>query len=148
MLPFSASCRSLISKAFAPDNIFGMHSRLAYVPAHSWNDANRGGRTSTHDPRLLTAQQPSRHEQVPAGDIEDQASGPRQVGRRILACRLFAQIESGPVGDAMSPIRSSEFASGAYRPLISPDSFRSGLVSDWKECGDDETRTRDLCRDS
>jgi hypothetical protein len=104
--------------------------RLAYVPAHSWNDASRDGRTSTHDPRLLTAQQPSRHEQVPAGDIEDQASGARQVGRRILACGLFAQIQSGPVGDAMPPIRSSEFASGAYRPLISPDSFRSGLVSD------------------
>jgi hypothetical protein len=29
------------------------------------------GRTSTHNPRLLAAQQPSCHEQVPAGDLLD-----------------------------------------------------------------------------
>ena len=32
MLPFSASCRSLISKAFAPDNIFGRHRLLRCHP--------------------------------------------------------------------------------------------------------------------
>src|SRR5216683_395876 len=103
---------------------------LAYVPAHSRNDASGDGRTPTHDPRLLAAQQPPRHEQVPAGDIEDQASGTRQVGRRLLACRLATQIEPGPIGDAKQRIRNLEFASCAYRPLISPDPFGSGLVSD------------------
>jgi LysR family transcriptional regulator for bpeEF and oprC len=36
------------------------------TPAKS---ASGFGRTSAHDPRLLAAQQPSCHEQVPAGDI-------------------------------------------------------------------------------
>jgi peroxiredoxin len=34
MLPFSASCRSLISKAFTPDNILGRHSRQAFRRPH------------------------------------------------------------------------------------------------------------------
>jgi len=100
---------------------------LAYVPAHRGNDASGDGRTPTHDPRLLAAQQPPRHEQVPAGDVEDQASGTRQVGRRLLACRLVTQTEPGPIGDAKQRIRNLEFASWAYRPLISPDPFGSGL---------------------
>jgi integrase len=64
---------------------------LAYISAHSGNDASGDGRRPTHDPRLLAAQQPPRHEQVPAGDVKDQASGTRQVGRCLLACRLAAQ---------------------------------------------------------
>jgi hypothetical protein len=36
--------------------------------------------TSAHDPRLLAAQQPSCHEQVPSGNIEDQTLGTGQVG--------------------------------------------------------------------
>src|SRR6266513_2050281 len=103
---------------------------LAYVPAHRGNDASGDGRTPTHDPRLLAAQQPPRHEQVPAGDVEDQASSTRHVGRRLLACRLVTQIEPGPIGDAKQRIRNLEFAYCAYRPLISPDPFGSGLVSD------------------
>src|SRR5258708_13758 len=103
---------------------------LAYISAHSGNDASGDGRTPTHDPRLLAAQQPPRHEQVPAADIEDQASGTRQVGRRLLACRLATQTEPGPIGDTKQRIRILEFASCAYRPLISPDPFGSGLVSD------------------
>jgi len=71
---------------------------LAYVPAHGGNDASGDGRTPTHDPRLLATQQPPRHEQVPAGDVEDQASGTRQVGRQTphakersaAACRKSA----------------------------------------------------------
>ena len=62
---------------------------LAYVPSHSGNNASGDGRTPTHNPRLLAAQQPPRHEQVPAGDIEDQAPGTRQVGRRLLAAGLL-----------------------------------------------------------
>src|SRR6202022_2744081 len=83
---------------------------LAYVSAHSGNDASGDGRTPTHHPRLLAAQQPPRHEQVPAGDVEDQASGTRQVGRRVLACRLVTQNEPGPI-DAKRRIRNLEFAS-------------------------------------
>jgi len=37
-----------------------------------WNHAGGDGRTSAHNPRLLAAQQPSSHEQVLAGNIEDQ----------------------------------------------------------------------------
>jgi len=103
---------------------------LAYISAHSGNDASGDGRTPTHDPRLLAAQQPPRHEQVPAGDVENQASGTRQIGRRLLACRLATKIEPGPIGDAKQRIRNLEFAFCAYRPLISPDPFGSGLVSD------------------
>jgi hypothetical protein len=62
---------------------------LAYVQTHSGIDASGDGRTPTHDPRLLEAQQPPRHEQIPAGDVEDQASGTRQVGRCLLACGLL-----------------------------------------------------------
>src|SRR5207249_1534393 len=105
---------------------------LAYVSAHSGNDARGDGRTPTHDPRLLAAQQPPRHEQVPAGDVEDQAAGTRQVGRRVFACRLVTQTEPGPIGDVKRRILNLEFASCAYRPLISPDSLGPSLVSDWK----------------
>ena len=73
-----------------------------------------------YDPRLLAAQQPPCHEQVPAGDIEDQASGTRQVGRRLLACGLVAQTEPGPIGDAKQRIRILEFAPCAYRPRQYP----------------------------
>ena len=38
---------------------------LAHVPTFGWSHAGGDGRTSTHNPRLLAAQQPSCHEQVP-----------------------------------------------------------------------------------
>ncbi len=44
--------------------------------------------------------------------------------------RLATQTEPGPIGDTKQRIRILEFASCAYRPLISPDPFGSGLVSD------------------
>jgi hypothetical protein len=59
-----------------------------------------------------------------------QASGTPQVGRRLLACWPVTQTEPGPIGDAKQRIRILEFASCTYRPLISPDPFGSGLVSD------------------
>jgi hypothetical protein len=40
------------------------------------------GRKSTHDPRLLAASQSSCHEEVPAGEFEDQTIGAGQIGRR------------------------------------------------------------------
>ena len=76
------------------------------------------------------AQQPPRHEQILAGDIEDQASCTGQVGRWHPACGLVAQTESDPIGDALQRIRYVELVFGAYRPLISPDPLGSGLVSD------------------
>src|SRR6202030_4286655 len=81
---------------------------LAYISAHSGNDASGDGRTPTHDPRLLAAQQPPRHEQVPAGDVEDQASGTRQVGRRLLACRLRDVVNTVPAPGGLNGSSSLE----------------------------------------
>jgi hypothetical protein len=39
---------------------------------------------SAHDPRRLAAQQPSRHEQVSAGDIEDQTLAQDKLVDAIL----------------------------------------------------------------
>ena len=55
-----------------------------------WNHAGGDGQTSTHYPRLPAAQQPSRHEQIPAGDFEDQTVGAGQIGRRYFADGDFA----------------------------------------------------------
>src|SRR6516162_4023844 len=106
--------------------------RLAYLPPHRGNDISGDGRTPTHDPRLLAAQQPPRHEQVFAGYIKDQASGPRQIGRRLFAWGLVTQAQPASMNASSLRITNGEPAFGAYRPLISPDLFRSVLVSDWK----------------
>jgi len=70
---------------------------LAHVPTFGWNHAGGDGRTSTHNPRLLAAQQPSCHEQVPAGDIEDQTLGAGQIGRRDFADGYFAEDKPNPM---------------------------------------------------
>jgi len=57
---------------------------LAHVSAFGWKHASGNGRTSAHDPRLLAAQQPSCHEQVSAGNIEDQTLGTGQMVDAIL----------------------------------------------------------------
>ena len=49
------------------------------------------GEHSTHGPRLLAAQQPSCHERVSAGTIEDQTLGTRQIGRRDFTDGYFAE---------------------------------------------------------
>src|SRR5437763_16898412 len=79
------------------------------------------GRTSAHDPRLLAAQQPSCHEQVPAGDIEDQTLGTRQIGRRDLADGYFAEDKPNPMNAVWNRSGMGPFSFGAYRPLTSPD---------------------------
>src|SRR5215469_10861219 len=107
-------------------------SRLAYLPPHCGNDVSGDGRTPTHDPRLLAAQQPPRHEQVFAGDIEDQASRSRQIGRRLFAWGLVTQAQPASMNASSLRITNGEPAFGAYRPLTSPDLFGSVLVSDWK----------------
>jgi hypothetical protein len=58
---------------------------LAHFSTLGWNRAGRNGRTSTHDPRLLAAQQPPCNDQIPAGDFEDQTAGTGQIGRRYFA---------------------------------------------------------------
>ncbi len=70
---------------------------LAHVSALGWNYAGGDGRTSAHNPRLLAAQQPSCHEQVPAGNIEDQALGTGQIGRRYFADGYFAEDKPNPM---------------------------------------------------
>jgi len=104
--------------------------RLAYLPPHRGDDVSGDGRTPTHDPRLLAAQQPPRHEQVFAGYIKGQASGPRQIGRRLFAWGLVTQAQPALMNASSLRITNGEPAFGAYRPLISPDFFRSVLVSD------------------
>src|ERR1700733_9705237 len=94
---------------------------LAHVPTFGWNHAGGDGRTSTHNPRLLAAQQPSCHEQVPAGDIEDQTLGTGQIGRRYFADGYFAEDKPNPMNAVWERFRMETFSSGAYRPLTSPD---------------------------
>jgi len=93
----------------------------AHFSALGWNHAGGDGRTSAHDPRLLAAQQPSCHEQVPAGDFEDQTVGAGQVGRRYLADGNFAEDKPDSMNDVVERFRMGTFSSGAYRPLTSPD---------------------------
>jgi hypothetical protein len=79
------------------------------------------GRTSTHNPRLLAAQQPSCHEQVSAGNIEDQTLGTGEMGRRDFADGYFAEDKPNPMNAVCERFRMVTFSSGAYRPLTAPD---------------------------
>ena len=110
-----------------------LHSRRPSLPPYRGNDVSGDGRTPTHNPRLLAEQQPPCHEQVFAGDVEDQASSPRQIGRRLFACGLVAEDKSASMSASSLRVLLGEPAFGAYCPLISPDFFGSVLVSDWKE---------------
>jgi hypothetical protein len=94
---------------------------LAHVSALGRNYAGGDGRTSAHNPRLLAAQQPSRHEQVPAGNLEDQTLGARQIGRCYFADGYFAEDKPNPISDVCDGSRMGPFSFGAYRPLTSPD---------------------------
>ena len=70
---------------------------------------------------LPAARQPSCHEQVPAGDIEDQAIGTGQIGRCDSADGPLAENKPNPMSDVSERFRMGPFSSGAYRPLTSPD---------------------------
>ncbi len=102
---------------------------LAHVSTFGRNNAGGDGRTSTHHPRLLAAQQPSCHEQVPAGDIEDQTFGTGQIGRRYFADRYFAEDKPNPMSAVWSCSRMEPFSFGAYRPLTSPDLLDARVAS-------------------
>ncbi len=98
------------------------HGRgLAHFSTLGRNHAGGDGRTSTHNPRLLAAQQPSCHEQVPAGDVEDQTLGTGQIGRRYFADGYFAEDKPNPMSAVWNRSRMGPFSFGAYRPLTSPD---------------------------
>jgi hypothetical protein len=62
--------------------------RLAHVSAHGRDHAGRDGGTSTHDPRLLAAQQSPCDEQVSSSNVAEQTLGAREVGRCDLAGRF------------------------------------------------------------
>src|SRR5437660_6997793 len=94
---------------------------LAHVSALCWKHAGGDGRTSAHDPRLLAAQQPSCHEQVFAGNIEDQTLGTGQIGRRYFADGYIAEDKPNPMSAVWNRFRTGPFSFGAYRPLTSPD---------------------------
>ena len=96
-------------------------SGLAHVSTFGRNHAGGDGRTSAHNPRLLAAQQPSCHEQVSAGDIEDQTLGTRQIGRRYFADGYFAEDKPNPMSAVWNRSGMGPFSFGAYRPLTSPD---------------------------
>ena len=104
-------------------------SGLAHFSALSWNHAGGDGRTSAHDPRLLAAQQPSCHDQIPTGDFEDQTDGTGQIGRRDLAYGNFAEDKPNPMNSILERFRMGTFSSGAYRPLTSPDSREVRVAS-------------------
>jgi hypothetical protein len=94
---------------------------LRYLWAFGWNHAGGDGRTSAHNPRLLAAQQPSCHEQIPSGNIEDQTLGTGQIGRRYFADRYFAEDKPNPMSAVRKRSRMGPFSFCAYRPLTSPD---------------------------
>jgi len=93
----------------------------AHVSALGRKHAGGDGRTSAHNPRLLAAQQPSCHEQVPAGNVEDQTLGTGQIGRCDFAHRHFAEDKPHPMSAVWNCSRMGRFSLGAYRPLTSPD---------------------------
>jgi hypothetical protein len=61
----------------------------------------------------------------------------------IHACGILYLVES-----SLTRSRMGTFSSGAYRPLTSLICWTLGLQVLERNGGDDETRTRDLCRDS
>jgi hypothetical protein len=102
---------------------------LAHFSALGWNYAGGDGRTSAHDPRLLAAQQPSCHEQIPAGDFEDQTAGTGQIGRRHLAYGSLAEDKPDPMNSIWERFGMGTFSSGACRPLTSPDLLNVRIAS-------------------
>src|ERR1700733_1485177 len=110
---------------------------LAHFSAHGGNHAGGDGRTSAHHQRLFAAQQPLCHEQISAGDIEDQTFGAGQIGRRYFADGYFAEDKPNPMSAVWECSRMGVFSNGsvlewecsrmgpfsfgAYRPLTFPD---------------------------
>jgi hypothetical protein len=101
--------------------------------ALGWKHAGGDGRTSAHNPRLLAAQKPSCHEQVSAGNIEDQTLGTGQIGRRYFADGYFAEDKPNPMSAVWNRFRMGPFSLGAYRPLTSPDLLDPRVASAQKE---------------
>ncbi len=95
------------NRAF-PDGTIIARLAWSYVP---WEESEKAfgggpnacgyGRTPTHNPRLSTTCQPSRHEQVLAGNVEDETSCAGQIGRYVPACGLFAEAEPGAIDGAL-----------------------------------------------
>ena len=93
---------------------------LAPVSALGRKHAGGDGRTSAHDSRLLAAQQPSCHEQVSAGNIEDQTLGTGKIGRRYFADGYFAEDKPNPMSAVWNRFRMGPF-SFLVRRLSSPN---------------------------
>src|SRR5436305_7914386 len=137
---------------------------LAYVPSYRWDVAGRHGRTSAYDSRLPASQQSQRDQQVFASDLEDQASRPGEVGRRNPAHGIIVREQIKPDPVILHP-RNRHSCGSSCRLQGSLSVWMVGFLigprldpnSHWVlvEClylverygGDDETRTRDLCRD-
>jgi len=142
-LDLASVLKKKIQPAFRRIGIIGCG--LAHFSALGRNYAGGDGRTSAHKPRLLAAQQPSRHEQVPAGNLEDQTLGARQIGRCYFADGYFAEDKPNPISDDCDGSRMGPFSLSAYRPLISPDLLDVRVASAWKEWrGRRESNSRPL----
>ena len=61
------------------------------------------------------------HEQASAGDIQDQAVGTGQIGRRYFSDGDLAEDKPNPMSAAWNRSGMGPFSFGAYRPLTSPD---------------------------
>src|ERR1700733_545131 len=83
--PLTIELKKKIQPCIQTDRNYGCG--LAHVSTFGRNYAGRDGRTSAHNPRLLAAQQPSCHEQKPAGDIEDQTFGAGQIGLGLSSAK-------------------------------------------------------------
>jgi integrase len=114
-LDLASVLKNKIQPAFRTDRYHACG--LAHVSAFGWNHAGGDGRTSAHNPRLLAAQQPSCHEQVPAGNIEDQTLGTGQIGRRYFADGYFAEDKPNP----MSAVEPFSDGTILVRRLSSPN---------------------------
>ena len=137
-VPFRKTARQqAVRSSFSPEeedsaciqNYRNRGRGLAHLSALGWNHAGGDGRTSAHNPRLLAAQQPSCHEQIPAGNIEDQALGTGQIGRRYFADGYFAEDKPNPMSAVWNRSRMERLSFGAYRPLTSPDLLEVRVAS-------------------
>ena len=109
------------------------------VSAFSREYSGRHGRAPAHHSRLLTSQQPQRHQPILAGNIEDQASRSGEAGRCDSTHWIVISKQVNPV--SVNPrkqfilllsenLRMNVFLElSAYWTLMDPDCWEGILVS-------------------
>ncbi len=71
--------------------------------------------------------QPSRHEQIPAGDVEDEASCARPIGRCDPGCGLLAETEPGAIGGAYCEVGAGKSRLPLFVPSYPLIRWEQGL---------------------